>query len=353
MKTDMHYYGTLAIAIAAGIPKEDAEIIAYAAQFTDDSTGEDSAEHRDHGLLYGTSTAHHPIQSFLNRIHRVMKENTEEQRKIWVPFHFLPGGKGKTLSEKLLCVKNSPIVQEMFSNNLQAAVKKNFGLELLGITAHVYMDTFAHYGFSGIASSYNEVENGSIEILNNPNTKKYIEEKFKVFVEKTKASVAQMASKALGHAGVATHPDRPYLRYKFQFTKPRPDSGCESVRNNAETFLEGCRNLHQFFSEFARNKYAKQDSYKEFSAIEASVNDIIHNEADCEGRIEAWKKSGLIADCKPYDPNVWQEQKINFSETEFSMNGINTNAYRFHQAAVYHRYYVLKDLLPAHGIAVY
>ena len=36
MQYDMHYYGTYAMAAAAGIPKNDAEIIAYAAQYVDD-----------------------------------------------------------------------------------------------------------------------------------------------------------------------------------------------------------------------------------------------------------------------------------------------------------------------------
>jgi hypothetical protein len=33
MQEDMHYYGTYAIARAAGIPSGDAQVIAYAAQF--------------------------------------------------------------------------------------------------------------------------------------------------------------------------------------------------------------------------------------------------------------------------------------------------------------------------------
>jgi hypothetical protein len=135
MQIDMHYYGTLAMALAAGIPKQDAEIIAYAAQFVDDSTGQDSKEHDDHGLLYAISTAYHPLQSFLDRFGTKLKQGTEEQRKIWAPFHFLPGGKGKILSEKLLCVKNSDIAREVLENNLDTAIKRNYGLELMGITA--------------------------------------------------------------------------------------------------------------------------------------------------------------------------------------------------------------------------
>jgi len=354
MQLDMHYYGTLAMAIAAGIPNKDAETIAYAAQFVDDSTGNDSSEHEDHGLLYAISTAHHPLQSFLDRIGAKIKEGTEEQRKIWVPFHFLPGGKGKTLSEKLLCIKNSGIAQEMLENNLETSLKKSFGLELMGITAHVYMDTFSHYGFSGIASSFNRVKSETVSFTKEPKTGDYIKEKFKSFFEKyVVAPGAQAAVKFLGHAGVATYPDRPYLHYRFDFDKPRPDNGITSIRDNSATFFEGCRYLHAFFSRFARTKYTKTGNYRNFEDIEKNVRQAIVCEADMQGRIKAWRDSGLIKGCTVYNPLTWEEGKKKFPKYKVSEKGIDTEIYRFHQAATFHRYFVLKDLLPSHGIAVY
>jgi hypothetical protein len=354
MQTDMHYYGTLAMALAAGIPRKAAETIAYAAQFVDDSTGQDSKEHEDHGLLYAISTAHHPLQSFLDRLGAKIQEGTEEQRKIWVPFHFLPGGKGTTLSEKLLCVKNSDIAREMLDHNLEIALKKPYGLELMGVTAHVYMDTFSHYGFSGIASSFNRIKNGTIAFTKEPKTSKYIKDKFKSFTEKyVVTSAAQKASKYLGHAGVATYPDRPYLQWRFDFERPRPDNRVNSIRDNSESFLEGCKCLHAFFSRFAQAKYTETESRLEFKDIEATVRTVISSEADMEGRIKAWDNSGLINGYGKYNPQTWEEEKIMFPKYAVSGDGISTSAYRFHQAATFHRYYVLKDLLPSHGVAVY
>jgi hypothetical protein len=354
METDMHYYGTLAMAIAAGIPRGDAETVAYAAQFVDDSTGCDSSEHKDHGLLYGISTAHHPVQIFMDRMGAKIREGTEEQRKIWVPFHFLPGGEGNTLSEKLLCIKNSRLAREMLENNLETALKKPYGLELIGITAHVYMDTFSHYGFSGITSSFNRVINKTVFFTKEPATAAYIRKKYKSFFEKyivTRA--AQSASKYLGHAGVAAYPDRPYLQYRFDFEKPRPDNSVTSIRDNSATFLEGCKHLHAFFSKFARAKYAGTGKHRDFDDIEEAVRGVIACEADQKGRIKAWDDSGLIGDCPVYKPETWEREKTMFSKNTVSENGISTSSYRFHQAATFHRYYVLKDLLPAHGIAVY
>jgi len=354
MQEDMHYYGTLAMALAAGIPREDAEEAAYASQFVDDSTGYDSMEHEDHGLLYAISTAHHPLQSFLDRIGAKIKEGTEEQRKIWVPFHFLPGGEGKTLSEKLLCVPNSMIAHEMLENNLDLALKKSFGIQLIGISAHAYMDTFSHYGFSGIASSFNRIENKTLAFTSEPKTVEYIKEKFRRFAEKyLMASAAQKASKYLGHAGAATYPDRPYLQWKFSFERPRPGGGVTSVRDNRETFLEGCKCLHAFFSKFAKAKYGDTGTFREFSDIEETVRDIIACEAEMNERIKAWEESGLIDGCARYVPNTWEQEKSMFAKYSVSDEGIDTSSYRYHQAATFHRYFVLKDLLPSHGIAVY
>ena len=353
MQEDMHYYGTLAMALAAGIPQKDAETIAYASQFVDDSTGNDSREHEDHGLLYGISTAHHPVQSFLDRLGARIKDGTEEQRKIWIPFHFFPGGKGRILSEKLLCVKDSDMVREMLDNNLELALKKPYGLELIGISAHVYMDTFSHYGFSGIASSFNEVKSNSIFFPIEPKTLTYIKEKFGRFMERYVVTRgAQVASKYLGHAGAATYPDRPYLQWQFDFIRPRPGQGTTSMHDNSETFLEGCRSLHAFLSKFAAAKYGT-DNHLKFEEIEETVRKVLLDEDNMPLRIKAWEESGLIKNSPRYNPEVWEQEKILFPKYSVSEDGIDTNAYRFHQAATFHRYYVLKDLLPSHGIAVY
>jgi len=156
MQKDMHYCGTYAMAIAAGIPKHDAAVIAYAAQFVDDSTRYDSGIHSDGGLLFGITTAHHPHQSLI-RLPTDHLSGLEEQRKIWIPFHFFPGGKGNTFHEKILCVKDGDIVQEMLANHLAVCRQKAYALELMGICAHVYADTFSHYGFSGMTSPCNEI----------------------------------------------------------------------------------------------------------------------------------------------------------------------------------------------------
>lgn len=350
MQEDMHYYGTYAMALAAGIPDNDAQTIAYSAQFVDDSTAYDSDLHSDGGLLHGVTTAHNNLQVVQNIASDLLdnaKQEGELQRKMWVPFHFFPGGIGDTFQEKLLCVKDSDIVREMFTNHIEVAAKKQYGLELMGIAAHTYMDTFSHYGFSGISSKYNRVKQGTLGIIGASATiKEYIENKFSQFMANVAGTIE------LGHGGVETYPDRPYLHWQFNFVEARPGNGTLSSRENSKNFLEGCKKLHLFFMEFARSRYA-ESTPTSFNAIEDTVRDILEREGKLDSRISLWKNSKLIPSDANYSPTDWEKDKTDFHRYSMSREAIESNTYKFHQAACYHRYYSIKDLLPSHGIPVY
>lgn len=352
MQKDMHYYGAYAMALAAGIPARDASVIAYSSQFVDDSTRYDSGKHADGGLLFGITTSHHPAQSLIDNA-TDHGESNEEQRRIWVPFHFFPGGEGASFHEKILCVKDGPLVNEMLKNHIEHGGTKAFALELIGIAAHVYMDTFSHYGFSGMSSELNKVKFDSIKCVSriDKSVYKYIKGKFECFV----GTLAEAGAEGLGHAGAATFPDRPYLHWELEFERPRPGNGVKSDRNNPQTYLEGCAKLHSFFCKFARSRYAEASSrQKQFSSIEPEVKEILAVEGKGPERCAVWENSSLTTGAPNYDPTTWENEKRKMFElTALSSDNINTNAYKFHQAAAYHRYYVLKDLLPSYGIAVY
>ncbi len=54
----------------------------------------------------------------------------------------------------------------MLTHHIETAANGQckFALELVGVAAHVYMDTFSHYGFSGISSSLNSVDGDTCEL---------------------------------------------------------------------------------------------------------------------------------------------------------------------------------------------
>lgn len=366
MQEDMHYYGTYAMARAAGLKVEDAKIIAYAAQYVDDSTANDSEVHQDGGMFETTATAHTYTEVAANAV-----ADHTEQRKVWVPFHFFPGGEGNTFSKKLKCVKDGKLAREMVKNHIRHAVsvKDECGLELMGIMAHVYADTFSHYGFSGVSSRENKVDGESFQlVVKDEKVKAYIMGKFTGFLAKYTprfmiknfrnfaSKGASFATGALGHGTVGTYPDRPFLKWQFTYKKDNQDSGW---RNNHDTFLEGCEKIHQAFSEYA-SQAGISSNFVDFSKIKATVSGILAVEADKHGRIEEWKtaiNSGDLFEksdneALEYSPYFWEQQKDDFEDLEHSHKMLDKHVYKFHQAAIYHRNYTLKQLLPKHGIMI-
>jgi len=365
MQEDMHYYGTYAMARAAGLEVKHAKVVAYAAQYVDDSTANDSEVHRDGGMFQTIATAHTNSEAIEN----AAVDHTE-QRKVWVPFHFFPGNEGNTLSEKLVCVKDSELAQEMVRNHIRHAVseKCEYGLALMGITAHVYADTFSHYGFSGVSSRKNKVDGDSFELdVDNPKVKAYIMGKLPGFFAKWAPRIltrnfrdfaskgASVATGALGHGAVGTYPDRPFLRWRFKYEHT---GAMTDWRDNQASFLEGCEKLHQAFSDYATKAGISKNPVS-FDSIKNDVASIISLESAKKGRIKAWK--GAIAngtlfakeegEAPHYSEHEWEKQKEHFDDLSSSANIIGREVYKFHQAAIYHRDYTLKQLLPKYGIA--
>ncbi len=273
------------------------------------------------------------------------------------------------MSEKLICRKDSQIAQEMVEHNLSYA-QKPFGPYLAGITAHVYADTFSHYGFSGVGSRWNKIDFDSIELLNlEPDIEPHIKAKSESFFEKFKedavenfraitnramSSAAEVA--ALGHGEALTHPDRPYLQWQFDYEHPEKRSS--GLRNNPATFLESCEKLHEMFCRFGKqHSGARLDDGRPFGVIRDTVSKILATQAPREGRIEAWEfaaESGALfakpENILPYQGGQWAEEADMLREAEDSKAALDTSLFRFFQAAAMHRTYVLRDLLPSHGI---
>jgi hypothetical protein len=205
---------------------------------------------------------------------------------------------------------------------------RNYALPLIGITAHVYADTFSHYGFSGISSRRNKIINDRFIFFGlNKKTEQYILDKAKQFKENypgedgflanVKSWFAEKLSGALGHGAAVTFPDRPYLKWSFEYEEPERSNG---VRDNPATFLAGCEALHTLFRKFARSRPdCAENTYLKFSDIRKEVEGIL--------RLEGPKKK--------------------HSDT---ITGLSV--YRFYQAAAVYRTYVLRVLFPSKGLVV-
>jgi hypothetical protein len=363
MQIDMHYYGTYALARAAGMQADKARVVATAAQFVDDNAHKESVELRDGARIDSHATAHHAVD--------IQNIDSEDQRLVWVPFHFLPGNEGTEYTEQLTCRMDSKIAQEMVRHNSALAAEATFGLELLGITAHVYEDTFSHYGFSGISSRRNRIVNDSFQFYHlDSKMKDYIEGKAEKFfkrygkygglLQNFKRWIVSVAgetlSGALGHGAAATFPDRPYLHWSYKIEHPAEKR--IDPRNNRDTFLLACKQMHQMFRDYLA-KAPKHDANDgvEFDSIQSQVIKILETQAPKEIRIQAWKEAaekgnlfGGVKEIPAYQP--WHDQWSELAWIADSSEALKFSLYRYFQAASTHRNYVLRRLLPSHGLVV-
>lgn len=368
MDLDMHYYGTYALARAAGLKPEVAETIAYASQYVDDSTDKNIGEHPLGIRFLAEVTAHHPQNLGANR-------SEDDQRQVWVPFHFLPGGHGKTLSDKLMCVKDSGPARMMVSHHLNRA-DAPFAVELMGVTAHVYADTFSHYGFSGVSSRQNRVMSDQISLHSLTDAvREYLGPRVLRFFEKFGAQGGlvsnfrnilslgvQFASGALGHGAVAVYPDQPYLKWTFEYEFESDVRPKVSIRDNPATFLEACEKLHRMFRTFAARRPDLQDGTGGLSwnELEDPCKTLLAVEGDIPTRSEAWNhavQQGLVCAAQPkgippYTNATWNQARVSLKDVLEMKVARDSHLYHFYQACSLHRHYVLRELLPAHEIVV-
>jgi hypothetical protein len=123
MQKDFHFYVTYALAVKAGIPEEDARLLACADQFTDRLTTAD---------VYGIQTQCDMVDNWGDK---------QIQFTVLIPFHFLPGDDAEWAWKT---TENSQRARKL----VQAAVRSKDPVRL-GIALHVLQDTFSHQGFSG------------------------------------------------------------------------------------------------------------------------------------------------------------------------------------------------------------
>ena len=365
MQIDMHYYAVYAMARLAGLRPEAAGTIATASQYVDDAVETDIQHHEKGNKLAPIVTAHSLTELIDNR-------DVNDQPFVWLPFHFFPGNEGTGFTERLICRKDSPLINEMIDHYLELH-QRPFALELIGLTAHVYADTFSHFGFSGVSSRRNKVDGGSITPLNAAApTATYLDRKLDSFFRKfglegglwfnirrtIMSDGAEMASGALGHGAVAVLPDLPYLQWSFEYEQ----SSEISEHNNADAYLEACERLHNMFQRFVSlsSGYNDGTSGVKFSTVEEGVRDILTFQNGKTERSEKWRTAfakgqlGIKAgeEIPHYNSEAWNKQRDHFPALDKPRKAAASEVYRFYQAASLHRHYVLRELLPKHELIV-
>jgi hypothetical protein len=366
MQIDFHHGTTYVVARYAGFNHAEAEIIAYCSQYVDDATNSGVLRF-DNGAMYRYSSSSHKTLDY-----RDFNELSNHQ--IWIPFHFLPANGQQPAGanpdgnfiEKLICRPNSPVAEDMLRECVNDR-NKSYSLHRLGITMHVYADTWAHQGFAGVTHDVNDIhaldeqgnEDESFLARKKNFFKKGIVEN--IFNQVTGKFIGDV--KPLGHGAALSQPDKPFLKWSYH------DHNNQLVkRDNTKIFLEAADRLCQAMQRYqlgdpdARVRGLSQDAQDKIEELF-----LLFTDEDGERRHRQWLEKieagffGFSAEKLEYHEkgvNSWKYQAIKTTKPfddptdifPYSDLFLKSDWKMFHDALLAHRFFIIHNLLPQYGI---
>jgi hypothetical protein len=303
MDIEFHYFITYIIALKAGFNPEEAGIIAYSSQYTDDND-----------TIFKIHAGH--TDEYANYISQTMDiiKPQKELMRIYPVFHFMPGtlteitGNSALRRDGKFHIMNT-IPDNLNSRQLLQAALYSRNPYNIGIATHMYADTFAHQNFVGFNEGFNEMK-GVIETLI-PN---------------------------IGHADAKHAPDEPDLIWEDERLIPSI-----STINNKERFLEAAGSIYEKYTNYLNTP---NDRNNFITLIDEAIGPYDGIE---EHRIDRYK--ALIgSDFVEYDKEQWFKEAVDFvneeipyssgvynipiSETEWMWKGNykETDWYKFQEA---------------------
>ena len=372
MQIDFHFGVTYVVSRIAGFKKEEAYKIAYSAQYVDDAVHE--------GTIHFSNRASY---NFIASAHKMLDyRNFEElaNHHVWIPFHFLPGNqvdpkykdKINDFEQRLVCRPNSEVAQEMLRSNFEKR-DEAYALHLLGISMHVYADTWAHQGFCGISHQINQAKDifdsdGKIDHEQMKYIKQYFNknslwEKFKFIVKNGDLSPLIDSIKSLfvsdinplGHGSVLSYPDLPYLYWMYENF-----NGDIIHRNNPNDFALAVKHMYVALKNFRQEEDTEipEEDFKKICTL--LTNTKVPNGED---RLMVWiekikeghfsfgpelveyivqgKKSWLFKALGFEKPHHFK-----YDHLEFDPNFLDSDWKHLHDALIQHRFSVLHNVLP-------
>jgi hypothetical protein len=355
MQIDFHHAVTYVLARLTGYVHEDARIIAYAAQYVDDASNKGLIEFSDNTPPFYHIASSHVLWDAGNL-------RATEDREVWVPFHFLPGNNGeepggalgKPMIKRLVCCVDSPLARDLWRACKSAKNEANWR-QRLGITTHVYADTFAHYAFVGVINDINKISDLKF-------TGTGLLDKMADWLSRGVTEVEN-----LGHGCVFKCPDGPYLQWSYR------DHDCNLCqRDNAANFLHACDRIFYNYLLY-RDEAARQIPDVDRTLILETFRSI----TDRDGDVRHGKWLTLIQDGKFSFGGLSAEQAASL---RYAAKGLGSWKYDalgttrdwdipgttfprnpyfdqsdwklFHQALISHQEQVLRNLLPTYKLSL-
>ncbi len=240
MQIDFHYYCVGVLARAAGFKTEDALTIAYASQYTDDSTESEPIRL----ILDDVQIQFEPVCTTYAHLEDLARSvlNWSLQKRVYLPFHFIPTERfqrGKPKKFSFVTQANSSFANWLLDKSCK---EENDKLRLcrMGVALHSYADTWAHQGFSG---RLNKTENniGTIQVQQQ-NNGEY--EKISPFEQMVLDGLP-----ALGHAEAGYYPDLSNLKWSY---KRQPKRVVK--RNNVEDRMLASKAIYEYLCSVPNDK---------------------------------------------------------------------------------------------------
>lgn len=360
MQIDFHYAVVYVLARISGYTKDEANVVAGASQYVDDAVWERPIFFKS-GEIYKPMASAHKMLDYRN-----FKELAN--RLSWVSYHFLPGNcneKADSLlqrpfEERLICTPNSPLAQDMVEEVLSRR-DEALGLYRLGIALHVYADTWAHQGFSGIESRCNRAKLMEDE----PVGKSYRDKLSNFFSGIFDNSVGEFLETVmpLGHGAVLGCPDKPYLEWKYL-----NHQGMEIRRNNTDIFMDAIHHIYPLLFRFKTGCSPAQVNPLPRKAIHR-IREVFESNciADDRQRLQVWLDAiaahdfgltGKEAHFHMEGPDTWIRQAFGSQELdederyEFSESFEESHWKKFHDALADHHFFMIRVLFPKYRLCI-
>jgi hypothetical protein len=351
MNIDFHYCCIKTLAFKAGFAADEAEVIAYASQYTDDATEHKkirvtggpawAAPQYDGAVIDPVCTAHGGSGRFTTLLKWArFYTKTAVQQKVLMPFHFVPPeAHGKGLRFDYVVQAKGRIAEKLVQGACRYIGQGNsqdrrlYGLVKLGIALHSYADTFSHQGFSGRHSS-DENDITGIRIRGSGQQWKAagLPEWFVYHV-----------APDIGHSEAGSLPDDGHAVWSFRYANK---AGPEGIRDNPQVFLDAARRIFEILCDAAGKGQASH-----WDGMSTDIGKCI------VGGRDAWSKAFKGQLSFEYDPLSWRQAALTgssvrwddfnsereFRKLSFTYAG-DPKWFLFHRAAADQRCFVMARL---------
>ncbi len=306
MNAEFHYYSIYALALEAGFPESDANLLAGSSQYVDNAM-----------LPF-------VVQADGERIELIVTQNylfwnDEVRRGIYLPFHFIPGNEGMPSPNRLdgagnrfNVVPNGILVRQ---NLIAALLSRN--LYRIGIALHSFADSWAHQNFSGLVEDWNDLGQ----------------------------SGGSLGLPAAGHLHAFSSPDQ----IGKIWNDPRLDARQCRIDNNAR-FIEAAGKIYRYLCIYMKKSFADEELVLDKLAgiwrspsTDERLADYVINYRMSPWSATAWTHAaGIVAPdsafsgMQGYDKLAWLKSQVKSSlgATDAALNV--KGGPEFFQSALYH-----------------